>query len=466
MLQYGRQPLVVDQSRRVAHSDQRVAFVVRYERTNAEIRLPGSSPGQAIGYPRVSTYGQTLDNQLAQLRAAGCSSRNIGSTASKIESNVTLGLAAADQQIASGRRLDRVRPVADGAGNQPGLAVMTNSGAARPAHRHIARLGQFEQALKCGTPVDSEIAARKGYKRPNLRGFRRRIGRWMRGPPRDCGDARRHRLARAEILGVRGVTGKYTAGKAVDETAHKRGWTADVEVRIGRDADFLERAHLHAPHVIEIDSRPVGWLWRTVTNVAAACGQALEELAHLRRKWMLAAVARAVDPPNLSPGLLGGECVQHGEDWGGADAGADKDHGTLALSQREAAARGAHVENIASLNPRIDVSPGRAMRLALDADAIAILARRARQRIAAQESALVGPWSEPQYDKLPCQDGRQRLTIGRLQDERGNIAAFAQLLRYPQGAEALPRRGRALRWAEPGVAGCSTAFPLPVEQRL
>src|SRR5262245_61501423 len=104
---------------------------------------------------------------------------------------------------------------------------------------------------------------------------------------------------------------------------------------------------------------------------------------HLRRKWMLAAVAGTVNPPNLPPSLLGGQCVQHSEDWGGADAGADKDDGTLALPQRKVAARSAHVENIACLNPRIDVSPGGAVRLALEADAIAILARRARQRIAA-----------------------------------------------------------------------------------
>ena len=49
--------------------------------------------------------------------------RGAASTESKIESNVTLGLAATDQQIARGRRLDWVWLVDDGAGNQPRLAV-------------------------------------------------------------------------------------------------------------------------------------------------------------------------------------------------------------------------------------------------------------------------------------------------------------------------------------------------------
>jgi DNA invertase Pin-like site-specific DNA recombinase len=66
-----------------------------------------------IGYARVSTVGQTLDSQLEQLRAAGCSSRNIykekvtGARADRRELNRMLGkLASGD--VVTVTRIDRL----------------------------------------------------------------------------------------------------------------------------------------------------------------------------------------------------------------------------------------------------------------------------------------------------------------------------------------------------------------------
>src|ERR1700747_1688782 len=73
--------------------------------TNLEKRL--------IGYARVSTYGQTLDAQLEQLRAAGCSRPNIyrekvrGARADRRELNRMLGkLAPGD--VVTVTRIDRL----------------------------------------------------------------------------------------------------------------------------------------------------------------------------------------------------------------------------------------------------------------------------------------------------------------------------------------------------------------------
>jgi DNA invertase Pin-like site-specific DNA recombinase len=74
-------------------------------KTHSEKRL--------LGYARVSTYGQTLDAQLEQLRKAGCSSRNIyrekvtGARADRRELNRMLGkLALGD--VVTVTRIDRL----------------------------------------------------------------------------------------------------------------------------------------------------------------------------------------------------------------------------------------------------------------------------------------------------------------------------------------------------------------------
>ena len=71
------------------------------------------SQKRLIGYARVSTYGQTLDSQLEQLRKAGCGSPNIyrekvtGARADRRELNQMLGkLAAGD--VVTVIRIDRL----------------------------------------------------------------------------------------------------------------------------------------------------------------------------------------------------------------------------------------------------------------------------------------------------------------------------------------------------------------------
>jgi DNA invertase Pin-like site-specific DNA recombinase len=66
-----------------------------------------------IGYARVSTYGQTLDSQLEQLRSAGCTSRNIyrekvtGARADRRELNRMLGKLAPGDMVTV-TRIDRL----------------------------------------------------------------------------------------------------------------------------------------------------------------------------------------------------------------------------------------------------------------------------------------------------------------------------------------------------------------------
>ena len=80
--------------------------------------------------------------------------RRAGLAALKIESNITLGLAAADQSIALGRRLHGLWPVADCADCEPGLASVADPGPACPPHGYIACLGEFEEALEGRGPAD------------------------------------------------------------------------------------------------------------------------------------------------------------------------------------------------------------------------------------------------------------------------------------------------------------------------
>ena len=98
-----------------------------------------------IGYARVSTYGQTLDSQLEQLRVAGCSSRSIyrekttGARPDRRELNRMLGkLAPGD--VVTVTRIDRLaqhlRPVWHRQAHRGRQGAIPILGRAVGRHRH------------------------------------------------------------------------------------------------------------------------------------------------------------------------------------------------------------------------------------------------------------------------------------------------------------------------------------------
>jgi hypothetical protein len=73
---------------------------------------------------------------------------------SKVDDDVALRSAAADQRIALGWWLHGLWPVTDSAIDEPGLASVADPGPAYPPHGHIACLGKFEEALEGRSPTD------------------------------------------------------------------------------------------------------------------------------------------------------------------------------------------------------------------------------------------------------------------------------------------------------------------------
>jgi hypothetical protein len=76
---------------------------------------------------------------------------------SKIDDDVALRPAAADQRIAVGRRFHELWPVTDSAVDQSSLESVTDPGPACPPHGHIACLGKFE-AVGLAFAITSAIA--------------------------------------------------------------------------------------------------------------------------------------------------------------------------------------------------------------------------------------------------------------------------------------------------------------------
>src|SRR5208282_6250749 len=85
----------------------------------------------------------------------------------KIERDLAAGLRAADQRAARRGWLERVRPVADLAADQPGLAGVADAGPAAEPDGDVAGLGQLQEAGEGRVPRDRQVtAAERDHRAP------------------------------------------------------------------------------------------------------------------------------------------------------------------------------------------------------------------------------------------------------------------------------------------------------------
>src|ERR1035438_5662846 len=84
---------------------------------------------------------------------------------------------------------------------------------------------------------------------------------------------------------------------------------------------------------------------------------------------MVEAIARSIDPPDLSLRFFGSERVQHRHHGRCAHSSAQQNHGTLAGTQSEASSRGTSIQQIAFSRTAAQKGASYAIQFILDADA-------------------------------------------------------------------------------------------------
>jgi hypothetical protein len=103
---------------------------------------------------------------------------------------------------------------------------------------------------------------------------------------------------------------------------------------------------------------------------------------------VLATVACAAQPPDLSVGALLCQCLKHGENGGGTDPGADQQHGRVRRIKDERATWCCNVELVADGEPTVQIAAGGATAFALDSDPVVAGPGWSGERVVAQHRPL------------------------------------------------------------------------------
>ena len=150
---------------------------------------------------------------------------------SDVDHDVSARPRAAGEDVALGRRIERLGVVGDAPGDQPALARVTDARPAGPAHRHVAGFGQLEQApmLRRAT---SEPRGRCARRRRADRSRGRRSAHGVRAAPRRRPPASSPRARRRSPCGS--GPGERPAREPGGQVVHEARGPAEIEIAVAR----------------------------------------------------------------------------------------------------------------------------------------------------------------------------------------------------------------------------------------
>ena len=170
-----------------------------------------------------------------------------------------------------------------------------------------------------------------------------------------------------------------------------------------------------------------------------AVGQSGEQFVDLLPEGVLLAVARSVDPPDLTRVVAFGKRAEHRQDGRRADACADQGDRIVVVAQHEIPAGCGRVDRVAGLDVLLKKPAASPARLELDADPVSVVGPDRRQRVRAHNRRVVGPVGpKPKREVLAGGGSRRRVRTGWPQPEGDDRAALAVHRGHGQRREPLP----------------------------
>ena len=178
-------------------------------------------------------------------------------------------------------------------------------------------------------------------------------------------------------------------GQAGADLVHERRRPAQVCLGVAGRLELGEQRRGETACAVEVAAFEVVRAGTAVVDVGADVRERGEERAGLGGEGVVAAAACAVQPPDLPIGVLLRQRVEHGEDRGGADAGADQQDRRVGPVEDEGAARRGDVELVADGEPGVQIAAGGAVVLALDGDPVVAGVGRSGEGVVAEHRPLL-----------------------------------------------------------------------------